>query len=124
MEKDTHYHTNSLSPNARQLPHAARQQWTVENNLHGVLDVVFREDDARIRRGNGTQNMALLRHIAPNILERDTSNGSLKRLPCRGSDSICIEIANRRKLIGLDRTLVAILLRRSHVARLLRLFDT
>jgi len=44
-----------------------------------VLDVLFREDDARTRRGNSPQNFAVLRHIALNLLKRDTSNGSLKQ---------------------------------------------
>jgi hypothetical protein len=43
------------------------------------LDVTFREDDARIRKGDSPQNFAVLRHIALNILKQDPSKGSLKQ---------------------------------------------
>ena len=44
-----------------------------------VLDIAFREDDCRIRKGNGVENFAVLRHIALNLLRRETtSKGSLK----------------------------------------------
>ncbi|NJN82385.1 MAG: ISAs1 family transposase [Caldilineaceae bacterium] len=51
-----------------------RQHWHIENSLHWVLDIAFREDDSRIRKGNGPQNFALLRHIALNLLKHDSSS--------------------------------------------------
>jgi predicted transposase YbfD/YdcC len=68
-----------LPADARQILYATRQHWSVENNLHWVLDVVFREDDSRIRKDNSPQNMAVLRNIALNILKQDTSKGSSKQ---------------------------------------------
>ena len=44
-----------------------------------MLDVTFREGEARIRKDNSPQNLAVLRHIALNILKQDTSKGSLKQ---------------------------------------------
>ena len=41
--------------------------------MHWVLDIAFREDDCRIRKGNGAENFAVLRHIALNLLRRETS---------------------------------------------------
>jgi len=79
VQHETAYYISSLPPDARQLLWATRQHWGVENGLHWVLDVLFREDDARTRRGNSPQNFAVLRHIALNLLKRDTSNGSLKQ---------------------------------------------
>lgn len=79
IECETHYYISSLPDNARQILYATRQHWSVENNLHWVLDVVFREDDSRIRKDNSPQNMAVLRNIALNILKQDTSKGSLKQ---------------------------------------------
>jgi predicted transposase YbfD/YdcC len=79
VEKETVYYISSLPPNARQILDATRRHWTVENNLHWVLDVIFREDDSRIRKDHSSQNMAVLRHIALNILKQDTSKGSLKQ---------------------------------------------
>jgi predicted transposase YbfD/YdcC len=58
---------------------ATRHHWAIENSFHWVLDVTFREDDSRIRVGDSPQNMAVLRHLALNILKQDTSKASLKQ---------------------------------------------
>ena len=47
---------------------AARDHWTIENGLHWVLDVVFDEDQARNRKDNGPENLAILRKLAFNVL--------------------------------------------------------
>ncbi|NDJ55036.1 MAG: transposase [Chloroflexi bacterium] len=52
--------------------------WAVENSLHWVLDVIFREDDARIRVGHAAQNMTILRQMALSILKKDSSKDSLR----------------------------------------------
>jgi predicted transposase YbfD/YdcC len=76
------YFISSLESNAKQLLRAVRGHWEIENKLHWVLDITFREDDCRVRKGNGAQNFAILRHMALNLLKRDTSRGSIhsKRL--------------------------------------------
>jgi predicted transposase YbfD/YdcC len=79
VEQDTAYYISSLSANAPQLLAATRDHWAIENSLHWVLDVTFREDDSRVRKDNGPQNFAVLRHIALNILKRDPSKGSLRQ---------------------------------------------
>ena len=48
---------------------AARSHWGIENQLHWVLDVAFREDDCRIRAGNAAENFAVMRHLALNMLK-------------------------------------------------------
>ena len=55
-----------------------RAHWGVENRLHWVLDVIFREDLARFRTGDGPQNMAVIRHTALNLLSRAKPTTSLK----------------------------------------------
>ena len=55
-----------------------RAHWGVENRLHWVLDVIFREDLARFRTGDGPQNMAIIRHTALNLLSRARPTVSLK----------------------------------------------
>jgi predicted transposase YbfD/YdcC len=67
------YFISSLASDAEKLLYAIRTHWGIENKVHWVLDMVFREDDSRIRKGNGTENFAVLRHIALNLLKRETS---------------------------------------------------
>ena len=50
------------------------QRWRIENNLHWVLDVSFREDDSRLRKDHGPQKMALLRRIAVLLLQQENSS--------------------------------------------------
>ena len=70
---------SSLSGQAQQLLGAVRAHWGVENNLHWVLDIAFREDDCRVRKDQGPQNFAVLRHIALNLLKAEkTSKRSIK----------------------------------------------
>jgi predicted transposase YbfD/YdcC len=73
------YFISSLESNAAQLLHAVRTHWGIENKVHWVLDIAFREDDCRIRKGNGAENFAVLRHIALNLLRQEkTVKRSLK----------------------------------------------
>ena len=73
------YFISSLKSDAKLLLHAVRTHWQIENKVHWVLDIAFREDDCRIRKGNGAENFAVLRHIALNLLRReDTAKCSLK----------------------------------------------
>jgi predicted transposase YbfD/YdcC len=58
--------STALSP--RRLAQVVRAHWTIENQLHWTLDVVFDEDDARTRKDNGPQNLAVIRRLALNIL--------------------------------------------------------
>ena len=67
------YYISSLKPTAQQALDIVRAHWGIENQLHWVLDVAFREDDCRVHKGHGPQNFALLRHLALNLLKRETS---------------------------------------------------
>ena len=57
--------------NAETFAHAARSHWGVENGLHWVLDVTFREDDCRVRKGHAPQNLSALRKFALSLLRQD-----------------------------------------------------
>ena len=57
---------------------AVRSHWGVENGLHWVLDVVMNEDQARNRLDNGPKNLAVLRHLALNLIRKETSKGSMR----------------------------------------------
>jgi predicted transposase YbfD/YdcC len=71
ISRDTRYFIASLSGNAVEFGHAVRDHWHIENSLHWVLDVAFREDDCRVRQGYAAQNFAIIRHIALNLLRRE-----------------------------------------------------
>jgi predicted transposase YbfD/YdcC len=90
------YYLSSLEQNADQVAHAVREHWSIENSVHWVLDVAFREDDSRVRRENGAQNLAVMRHAALNLLRQDkvTKSG----------------VKNKRKKAGWDNDYLASLL--------------
>ena len=77
-EINTAYYISSLPAEADSLLDATRFHWAVENSLHWVLDVIFREDDARVRVGHAAHNMAILRQLALNIIKKDQSKGSIR----------------------------------------------
>lgn len=65
------YYISSLPAKAALLGKTVRAHWGIENSMHWVLDVAFREDDCRIRIGEAPQNFAVLRRIALNLLKND-----------------------------------------------------
>lgn len=79
VSSQTHYFITSLSNDARAILAAKRAHWGIENGLHWVLDVAFREDDSRVRHGNADQNLAVIRHMALNLLKQEkTAKGGIK----------------------------------------------
>lgn len=74
----TRYFLCSLPAEVKSFAHAVRAHWQIENAVHWVLDVAFHEDGSRIRIENGPQNMAVLRHMALNLLRTEASRGSIK----------------------------------------------
>lgn len=74
-----HFHLSSRALTAAAYLEAARAHWAVENRLHWGLDVVFDEDRARTRKGHGPENLATLRKLALNILNRARPDISVRR---------------------------------------------
>lgn len=72
-EKETSYYISSLENDAEKVGEAIRDHWRIENCLHWVLDMAFREDESRIRQKNASQNFAVLRHIALNMVKNEYS---------------------------------------------------
>jgi predicted transposase YbfD/YdcC len=70
---ETRYFISSLENDAQKLAEAIRGHWSIENSLHWVLDVAFKEDNSRIRKDNAPANFAVLRHIAVNIISQNKS---------------------------------------------------
>ncbi|MDR2556310.1 MAG: ISAs1 family transposase [Bacteroidales bacterium] len=71
-----------------------RSHWSVENNLHWTLDMIFGEDEQRKRANHAANNFAIVRKIALNLLKKDTSKGSLrtKRLKAGWSKDFLISL--------------------------------
>jgi predicted transposase YbfD/YdcC len=75
---ETRYYISSRVLSANLALEATRGHWGVENRLHWVLDVVFAEDQARLRKGHGANNMAIVRHFALNLIRASPDKRSIK----------------------------------------------
>jgi len=85
MENSVKYFIFSKEMSAMELLAANRAHWGIENSLHWVLDMDFREDESRMRLGNSAANMNVLRHLALNLIKTETSTKlsvNMKRKRC------------------------------------------
>jgi len=73
VSRETRYYIGSIGKDAKQFAEAVRGHWGIENSVHWVLDIAFREDESRVRVGNSAQNLAVLGHIALNLLRQEPS---------------------------------------------------
>ena len=78
------YYLTSLG-DVRRFQQAVRSHWGIENQLHWRLDVTFREDESRIRRGNGPHNMGVIRHVAMNLLKGEKTKISYRKKRVRAA---------------------------------------
>jgi predicted transposase YbfD/YdcC len=69
--RERRYYLSSMGVDAEKLGEAVRGNWSIENSLHWVLDVVFREDESRVRMGNAGENFGMLRKIAHSLLQQE-----------------------------------------------------
>lgn len=76
--QETRYFISSMEAKSLQFAEYIRSHWGIENQLHWCLDVVFNEDDSRIRRGHAPQNMSVIKRFALNLLRQEKSKKSLK----------------------------------------------
>ncbi|MCY4363182.1 MAG: ISAs1 family transposase [Gammaproteobacteria bacterium] len=83
VETETHYYISSLPVDAVRVARGIRQHWEVENKAHWVLDVAFKEDDCRIRKGDGAENVAIIRRFCLNLARlhphKNSMRGKLKQ---------------------------------------------
>ena len=78
------YFITSLS-DVKSFQQAVRSHWGFENKLHWRLDVTFREDGSRIRRGNAAHNIWVIRHVAMNQLKREKTKISYRKKRIRAA---------------------------------------
>jgi len=90
------YYIGSIKNDAALFGQSARHHWRVENSLHWSLDMGFREDESRIRKGYSAENFAVMRHVAINLLKNDKT--------------IKLGIKNKRLNAGWDTDYLALLL--------------
>jgi len=79
VSDEKRYYISSSAGSAEEMLSAVRSHWEVENKLHWILDVVFREDDCRTRVGYSVENFAMLRQFALNLIKKELSKKSIKR---------------------------------------------
>ena len=85
---ENRFYITTHPPKATILQSIVREHWGIENELHWCLDVCFHEDDSRTRKGNGAENLSILRRMALNLLKQDKTKMSMK---------------NKRKKAGWDK---------------------
>jgi predicted transposase YbfD/YdcC len=89
-----HYYLTSHAGTAAELAGLIRSHWGIENGLHWVLDVAFREDQSRTRDLNAGANLALLRRVALSLLKRAKAKGSIqtRRLMAAWDDEFLLQV--------------------------------
>jgi predicted transposase YbfD/YdcC len=101
VEAERRFYVASAKLDAKTFAKAVRAHWGVENRLHWVLDVVFHDDLVRLRTGAGPQNMAIVKHMAMNLIRHPKDRHSLKnrrKLACLNSDYLESLIRNQPAL--------------------------
>jgi predicted transposase YbfD/YdcC len=97
VSRETRYYIASADLDAATVIAITRAHWEIENSLHWILDMAFREDDSRVRKDNGAENFAILRRIALNLIKQEKS--------------VKLGVKNKRLKAGWDHNYLLLLLR-------------
>ena len=77
-ERETRFYITSLALTAGLLAPIVRSHWAIENSLHWVLDMVFRDDECRLRTNHAPANFCTIKHMAQNLIRRAPGKNSLR----------------------------------------------
>ena len=78
IERETRFYITSLTWLACQLGPVIRSHWAIENSLHWVMDMVFRDDECRVRTDHAPANFTTLKHMAHNLIRKAPGRDSLR----------------------------------------------
>jgi len=95
--------TSRKSLSAKAALQAARNHWGIENELHWVLDVLFHEDDSRVRAGYAAENFAVMRHLSLNLLKslKDTKlSVKLRRMSAAWDERFLLKVLVAHPKVG------------------------
>jgi predicted transposase YbfD/YdcC len=98
---ETRYYLSSLPPDAARIAHAVRSHWGIENSLHWVPDVTFGEDGSRIRKDNSPFVMAVIRHIAVNLIQAVKKNATPWRAYASPQDGTTLSLKEFSVMVDL-----------------------
>ena len=96
VERETRFYITSLVLNAILVAPLIRDHWAIENSLHWILDMAFRDDECRLRTDNAPANFTTIKHIALNLIRRAKSKGSirLRRKVAAWDDEFLVSLIN------------------------------
>jgi predicted transposase YbfD/YdcC len=90
IEQETRFYLTSLVWLANQLGPVVRSHWSVENNLHWLMDMIFLDDDCRVRTDHAPANFTALRHIVHNLIRK----GPRQRFFATAAQSRCLGMSS------------------------------
>ena len=96
-QKEIRYYISSLKADAKLINKSVRNHWSIENKLHWMLDVNFKEDASRKRKDNSTHNYGMVCKIALNMIKQQDGKGSMKKRRFKA----LLNYTEREKLMGL-----------------------
>lgn len=100
IERETRFYIMSLALLAVALGPLVRDHWAVENGLHWVMDMVFRDDECRVRKDHAPANFTTIKRMASNLMRNAAAKGSmrLKRKAAAWDDDFLASLAAERFL--------------------------
>lgn len=97
IDTETRFYITSATDPAKKLAAVVRLHWAIENSLHWVMDMVFRDDECRINAGHAPANFTTVKHIAHNLIRRSPAKDSmrLKRKVAAWNDNFLVSLISQ-----------------------------